>query len=168
VQFGQIFTQGDLGSPITRRFYLGGPSSHRGFNYNRLSPQVPSGLKGVDPIPIGGDQMLLAQLELRLNLFRLAGNWLAMAAFTDGGDVAAPSCGTVECRQMIGNVPSSIDIANLHWAVGGGLRYKTVIGTVRLDVGVRVNRLSPFEPNGEPNPDPNQPVAVHISVGEAF
>ena len=40
--FGQMFVQGDLGSPITRRFYMGGPDSHRGFNYNRLSLQVPS------------------------------------------------------------------------------------------------------------------------------
>src|SRR5262249_31980468 len=54
--FGQLFSQGDLGSPITRRFYLGGANSHRGFNYNRLSPQVPSGISGEPPIPIGGDQ----------------------------------------------------------------------------------------------------------------
>jgi translocation and assembly module TamA len=168
VEFGQLLTQGDLGSPITRRFYLGGPASHRGFNYDRLSPQVPSGLSGVDPIPIGGDQMFLTQIELRLNLFRLYGNWFAIAGFLDGGDVAAPSCGSAECKSMIGNVPSSIDFTDLHWASGGGLRYKTVIGTIRFDLGVRLNRLSPFEANGVPNPDPGQRFAFHISVGEAF
>ena len=41
VQFGHIFTQGES-SPITRRFYAGGANSHRGFNYNRLSQQVPA------------------------------------------------------------------------------------------------------------------------------
>src|SRR5262249_10342065 len=51
--FGQLFSQGSLGSPTTRRFYLGGSSTQRGFNYDRLSPQVPSGQKGVLPIPIG-------------------------------------------------------------------------------------------------------------------
>jgi translocation and assembly module TamA len=168
VEFGQMFVQGDLGSPITRRFYLGGPSSHRGFNYNRLSPQVPSGISGVEPIPIGGDQMFLTQIELRLNLFRLYGNWFALAGFLDGGDVAAPSCGSVECRRLTGNVPTSIDFAELHWASGGGLRYKTLIGTIRVDLGVRLNRLSPFEANGVPNPDPGQRFAFHISVGEAF
>ena len=165
VEFGQLFVQGDLGSPITRRFYLGGPSSHRGFNYNRLSPQVPSGLPDVAPIPIGGDQMLLIQMELRFNLFRLYGNWLGLAAFADGGDVAAPSCGSVQCRQLTGNVPTSVDVTNLNWAVGGGLRYKTVIGTIRFDLGVRLNRLSPTEPNGVPNADPGQRFAYHISVG---
>jgi translocation and assembly module TamA len=168
LQFGQIFTQGDLGSPITRRFYLGGPSSHRGFNYDRLSPQVPSGLNGVPPIPIGGDQMLLTQIELRLNLFHIAGSWVAMAAFADGGDVAAPSCGSVQCRQLTGNVRPRIDLGDLNWAVGGGVRYRSPIGTVRFDVGVRVNRLSPFEADGTPNPDPGQRVAYHISVGEPF
>src|SRR5262249_29147268 len=144
VLFGQIYVQGDLGSPITRRFYLGGPGSHRGFNYDRLSPQVPSGLPGVPPIPIGGHQQLLFQMELRVELFRISGYWLALAAFADGGDVAAPSCGSPDCRQVTGNLRTSVDINNLNWAAGGGLRYKTVIGTLRFDLGVRLNRLAPF------------------------
>jgi translocation and assembly module TamA len=167
-QFGQIFTQGTLGSPITRRFYLGGPSSHRGFNYERLSPQVPSGEQGVQPIPIGGDQMFLGQLELRISLFRLAGNWLSLASFLDAGDVAAPSCATAECRTFVAGARQSIDFADLHYATGGGLRYKTLIGTLRVDVGVRLNRLSAREADGTPNPDPGEWGAFHISVGEAF
>jgi translocation and assembly module TamA len=171
VEFGQLFVQGSLGSPITRRFYLGGPSSHRGFNYNRLSLQVqarnPNGTPSSAPaIPIGGDQMFLAQLELRVRLFRLAGNWLAAAAFLDGGDVAAPAC--AQSCQLPPAASTRIDFADLHWATGGGLRYHTVIGTLRADVGVRLNRLSATESNGLPNPDPGQRVAFHISVGEAF
>ncbi|MDB4964963.1 MAG: hypothetical protein JWN44_652 [Myxococcales bacterium] len=166
VQFGQMFTQGDLGSPVTRRFYLGGPGSHRGFNYNRLSRQVPSGINGVQPIPIGGDQMLLAQAELRVNLFSIANNWVALAGFFDAGDVSAPSCSTDECRAVYRN--TAVQITNLHLAAGGGLRFKTIIGTLRFDVGVRLNRLADFEPDGTPNPDPHQRVAYHVSVGEAF
>ncbi|MCA1663777.1 MAG: BamA/TamA family outer membrane protein, partial [Myxococcales bacterium] len=165
-EFGQIFTQGDLGSPVTRRFYLGGPSSHRGFNYDRLSRQVPSGIAGVQPIPIGGDEMLLAQAELRVNLFAIAGNWLALAAFLDAGDVSAPSCSTDQCRALYRN--TSVQIENLHYAAGGGLRFKTLIGTLRFDVGVRLNRLADVEADGTPNPDPHQRVAYHVSVGEAF
>ncbi|HEY7955001.1 MAG TPA: BamA/TamA family outer membrane protein, partial [Polyangia bacterium] len=165
-QFGQIFSQGDLGSPVTRRFYLGGPSSHRGFNYGRLSRQVPSGLPGVPPIPIGGDQMLLLSGELRVELFKIAGYWLSLAAFVDGGDVSDPSCNTALCRSQYRR--TNIDITDLHWATGGGLRYKTVIGTIRADLGVRLNRLTPFEPDGTPNPDPGQRFAFHLSVGEAF
>jgi len=165
-QFGQIFAQGDLGSPVTRRFYLGGPSSHRGFNYDRLSRQVPSGITGVQPIPIGGDQMLLAQAELRVNLFAIANNWVALAAFVDAGDVSAPSCSTDQCRALYRN--TSVDITNLHYAAGGGLRFKTIIGTLRFDVGVRLNRLAAMEADGTPNPDPHQRMAYHVSVGEAF
>src|SRR5439155_23224063 len=90
--FGQLFTQGDLGSPVTRRYFLGGPASHRGFNYNRMSVQVPSGIPGVPALPIGGDQMVLMQGEIRVDLLRLAGQWLAVAAFFDAGDVAGPKC----------------------------------------------------------------------------
>jgi outer membrane protein assembly complex protein YaeT len=166
VQFGQLFPHGDTGSPITRRFYLGGPNNHRGFNYNRLSQQVPSGTPGIPPLPIGGDQMVLAQFELRLNIVEIAKNWLSIAAFFDAGDVAPPTCFTPECRAAYPR--STIDFTQLHYATGGGLRLKTVIGTIRFDLGVRLNRLDATQPDGTPNPDPGQRFAFHISVGEAF
>jgi outer membrane protein assembly factor BamA len=156
--FGQGFSHGGTGSPITRRFYLGGPESHRGFNYNRLSLQIPSGIAGNPSLPIGGDQMFLTQLELRVRAVRLFGSWLEVAGFLDAGDVAAPS----------GQPHDSIDLGELHLAVGGGLRYHTAIGTIRVDVGVRVNRLESAEPDGRMNPDAHQPVAFHLSIGEPF
>ncbi len=171
-QFGQLFTQGDLGSPTTRRFYLGGPNSHRGFNYARLSLQVPSGIFGVPPIPIGGDQAVLIQGELRVEIFKLFGQWLSLAAFLDAGDVAAPTCagsnplGT--CQVFFGHLSHSVNFADLYYAVGGGLRYRTIIGTVRFDLGVRLNRLTEREPDGTPNADPGQRFAFHLSVGESF
>ena len=168
VEGGQIFSQGDLGSPITQRFFLGGPSSHRGFNYDRLSLQVPSGLPGAPPIPVGGDQMFLGQFEVRVNLVRLLGSWLSTALFVDAGDVAAPSCVAVGCTHGPVGASTSIDFSRLHWAVGGGLRYQTVIGTFRADLGVRLNRLAVAEPDGLLNPDPGQRFAFHLSIGEAF
>lgn len=164
--FGQLFAQRDLGSPITRRFYLGGPSSQRGFNYERLSPQVPSGQAGVSPIPIGGDQMVVVSAELRVDVVRLFGQWLTVAAFADGGDVGAPACSSsANCPTA---ARTSVDWSDLHWAAGGGLRYATPIGSVRADLGVRLNRLAPFEASGAPNPDPGQRFAFHLSLGEAF
>ncbi|MCA1664446.1 MAG: BamA/TamA family outer membrane protein [Myxococcales bacterium] len=157
-EFGQIFAQGQYGSPITRRFYLGGPDTHRGFNYNRLSLQIPSGLPGSPALPVGGDEMFLTQVELRLKVVRLFGAWLELAGFVDAGDVAAPS----------GVRGDRLDLARLHYASGGGMRYKTLIGTVRADVGVRLNRTSATEPDGTPNPDPGSRVAFHLSIGEPF
>src|SRR4051794_37767302 len=110
--------------------------------------------------------MVLAQAEVRVNLFAIAGNWLAFAAFLDAGDVGAPSCSTNECRALYHN--TNVQLANLHYAAGGGLRFKTIIGTLRFDVGVRLNRLSDIEADGTPNPDPHQRMAYHVSVGEAF
>jgi hypothetical protein len=165
--FGQLFTQDELGSPITRRFYLGGSNSQRGFNYDRLSPQVPSGKPGDSAIPIGGDQMVLVSAELRAEVVRIGGRWLVLVAFVDGGDVGGPSCGGASsCRRV--SARSTVDWGDLHWAAGGGLRYRTVIGSVRADLGVRLNRLAAVEPDGARNPDPGQRFAFHLSLGEAF
>jgi outer membrane protein assembly factor BamA len=173
LQFGQIFTQGTLGSPTTRRLYLGGPNSHRGFAYNRLSLQVPSGIYGVPPIPIGGDQSVLLQGEVRVDIVKLFGQWLSLAAFLDAGDVAAPTCvagadPNSTCQVFFGRLSHSVNWGDLYYATGGGLRYRTLIGTVRVDLGVRLNRLTEREPDGTPNADPGQRFAFHISVGESF
>ncbi len=182
-EFGQLFVQGDNGSPVTRRFFMGGPDSHRGFNYDRLSLQVPIGYPGSPNLPIGGDQLLLLQAELRANLVKLWGNWFGITAFVDAGDVAAPTanasleavlapsvtnpggiCGDGQQPKL----STTVQLTRLHTAVGGGLRYKTVIGTIRADVGVRINRTTPCETDGTPNPDPNSRVAFHLSIGESF
>jgi translocation and assembly module TamA len=184
-EFGQIFNHGSDGSPITRRFYMGGPDSHRGFNYNRLSLQVPIGYPGAPNLPIGGDQAVLLQGELRVNIVPLFGNWFGITAFFDAGDVAAPqtAAGGVSLQQVLAqanngfgvcfnhatpNLSTSVRFSNLNYAVGGGLRYKTVLGTIRTDLGVRLNRLTPCEPDNTPNADPNARFAFHISIGESF
>jgi outer membrane translocation and assembly module TamA len=96
--------------------------------------------------------MLLLSTEMRIDVVRLFGRWLVVAAFVDGGDVGS----------------KTIEWGDLHWAAGGGLRYRTVIGSIRADLGVRLNRLTAFEANGIPNPDPGQRFAFHLSLGEAF
>jgi outer membrane protein assembly factor BamA len=184
-EFGQMFVQGDQGSPITRRFFMGGPNSHRGFNYNRLSIQVPIGYPGAPNLPIGGDQLVLFQGELRVDLVRLFGNWLGVTAFVDAGDVAAPLTSAAgDLAKVLGpsatnpggicgdgrtpRLSTTVEWSRMHTAVGGGLRYRTVLGTVRADVGVRVNRTTPCEADGTPNPDPGSRLAFHISIGESF
>ncbi len=171
--YGRLFVQGDLGSPITRRYYMGGPDSHRGFNYDRLSLQVPSLLPGVPPLPLGGDEQFLVQGELRVGLLPIKGYWLELGIFLDGGDVSAPSCatggsGASTCAPVTGTVPAGIDLAELHWATGAGLRYHTVLGVIRADLGIRLNRLSPMEADGRPNPDPGERYVFHLSIGEPF
>ena len=62
---------------------------------------------------------MLGQFELRMRLFKLAGEWISLTAFTDIGDVAPPpSCAS---RPAVPGEPlTSFDFSRLHVAVGAG------------------------------------------------
>ncbi len=133
--------------PITQRYFSGGASDHRGFTFRRLSPMSSGSVDG-ETVPIGGRTILETGLELRFRLFKLWGNWVGVVAFADGGDVTL--------------TPAELDPLHLHWAVGGGLRYNTLVGPIRFDVGYRINRFGPGEP------DAGDRIAFHLSLGQAF
>ncbi len=133
-------------SPITRRFALGGPSSHRGFGFGRLAPQVRDAQGRL--IPVGGDGEVLASGELRVDVTKIGGAWLDLVPFVDAGNVTMAF--------------SDLGLSNLSVAVGLSVEYTTPIGVVRGGMGVRVNRLE-----GDV-PDPGQRFAYHITIGEAF
>jgi outer membrane protein insertion porin family len=69
-------------------------------------------------------------------------------AFMDGADVT----------EKVGE----LDLTNLHWAPGGGLRVGTPIGPVRFDIGYRLNRHGPNDIR------PEDYFAFHLSLGQAF
>src|SRR4029079_15834189 len=125
----------------TRRFALGGPSSHRGFSFGRLAPQVVdnTGLR----IPVGGDGAVLFSGDLRLDVAEIADAWLGVVPFLDAGDVT--------------NRFGDLSLGNLHYATGVSLEYTTPIGIVRAGVGARLNRV-----DGDV-PDPGQRFAYHIT-----
>ena len=143
---GWITTYDGDQSPITRRFRLGGPSSHRGFGFGRLSPQA----RGADGtlIPYGGDGEVLFSGDLRIDVTKISGAWLDVVPFVDAGDVTTTF--------------AALDLMNLHVASGLSLEYTTPIGIVRAGAGVRLNRL------GGTNPDPDDRFTFHITIGEAF
>jgi translocation and assembly module TamA len=134
--------------PITQRFFSGGANDHRGFTYRRLSPMSDGADDSGHRVPIGGNTLLETSFETRLDLFELLGNWVGLVAFVDGGDVTLTT--------------AELDIGNLHWAAGLGLRYNTLVGPIRFDVGYRLNRF------GEGEPDPGKRFAFHLSLGQAF
>jgi outer membrane protein assembly factor BamA len=137
-----IFADATL--PITRRYFSGGPESQRGFGRRRLAPF----LGEVEPLPVGGEALFETSAELRLDLFQLFGQWFGVVGFVDGADATR----TIE----------ELDLLNLHWAAGGGLRYRTPIGAIRIDAGFRLNR------RGAGEPDAGELWALHFSLGEAF
>lgn len=132
--------------PITQRFFAGGASSQRGFSQQRLAPFV---VGDADRhVPVGGEALIETSAELRADVTRLWGNWLGVVGFLDGADVT--------------DSLDRLDLEHLHWAAGGGLRYRTPVGALRLDLGFRLNRT------GTDEPDPNDTWAFHFSLGEAF
>lgn len=169
---------GPLDSPIVARFFSGG-NFMRGFSSRRLSPMllIPtpegSGEFEAEPLPIGGNGLFETQLEVR---YDLTANLIG-ALFTDFGIV------TSEQLQVS-------TLGQLQMAVGGGVRYRTPIGPIRLDLAYRPNVGAPLQVYsaeeatplyresqgcfgfGEGSPDragaPEGPCSIHLSIGEAF
>lgn len=120
---GALLPVNEVGEPpVVARFFAGGPVSMRGYNTRRLSPMVQ---EDGEWIPVGGNGLVDASLELRWNV---SGSWGAVA-FVDAANVAPPS-----------DHPSAYAEAlrDLQLAAGVGGRYATAFGPVRLDLGVRL------------------------------
>jgi outer membrane protein insertion porin family len=108
--------------PLAERFYSGGGSSHRGFPDNHAGPRdLTTGF------PLGGSALLANILELR---FPVIGETVGGVAFHDAGNVYARFRDiSLRVRQR-----DNRDFAYMVHAVGFGLRYRTPIGPIRLDL----------------------------------
>jgi outer membrane protein assembly complex protein YaeT len=126
--------------PFSKKFFLGGATSIRGWGRYEVSPLS-------DGLPIGGNSMMAFSEELRITL----PGRLGAVLFLDGGNVWADSW--------------QISLDELRYAAGWGLRYRTPVGAVRLDVGYQLNPISELKVNGEPQ---RRPWRIHFSIGQAF
>lgn len=142
MQAGGISPDGnsDANVPFSKKFFLGGATSVRGWGIYELSP-----LSG--GLPIGGNSMLAASAELRAVL---RGNFGGVV-FLDAGNVWA---GTWD-----------VNVNDLRYAIGPGLRYQTPIGPVRFDFGYQLNPIPGLLVNGEPQ---TRRWRIHFSIGQAF
>lgn len=137
--------------PVSELFFSGGGSTLRGFPLNGAGPQrsVPVCSNSADPstctqiqVPEGGRELLILNSELRVPLPIKKG--LGVAAFYDGGNVFP----VVGFRGFGANYSNS---------VGFGLRYKTPVGPVRLDVGHNLNA-----------PPGIKATQIFVTLGQAF
>jgi outer membrane protein assembly factor BamA len=173
----------DLQTVYFRGFFSGGPSSNRGFALRGVSPHgivpflspVTGGSQVTNcslmngtinlndcSIPLGGFSLWEASVEVR---FDVSGP-LGLAVFCDTGDVSSQ---VFDPR-----------FEHLHMSCGGGLRYQTPVGPVRLDVGYRVQPLQVLHyATGSDvyrlNPDEGTqstlfylPIVIAFGIGEAF
>ena len=58
-----------------------------------------------------------------------------------------------------------LDLTDMHYAVGPGLRYMTPLGPLRVDLGYQLNPIDGLLVNGEPE---KRRWRVHFSIGQAF
>jgi outer membrane protein insertion porin family len=121
--------------PISERFFAGGSRDLRGFGHEEAGPRnIETGL------PDGGNAVLVINNELRFPIIGILGG----SVFADTGNVF---------RRV-----KDFRIQDLTQTFGFGLRLKTPIGPVRVDLGVLVlNR-----PAGAPSSK------VHFSFGQTF
>ncbi len=119
--------------PLVERFFLGGRTTVRGYDQDTLGP------KGADSTPLGGDAFVMGNFELRTDVGRSFG----IVTFVDTGNV----------WEKIPNV----NFAQLKFTTGLGLRYKTPVGPLSIDYGVKLSREK-GESLG----------ALHFSIGQAF
>lgn len=61
--------------------------------------------------------------------------------------------------------PWMIDLGDLRYSVGPGIRFQTPIGPVRADVGYQLNPLDGLLIDGEPQ---DRRWRIHFSIGQAF
>ncbi len=130
-------TRGSAETPIEERFFSGGSYSVRGWGRQLLGPFAPDSTQRV---PLGGDSLLEGSFEFRPVLFKK----LSAALFLDYGNVWADWNG--------------FDLTDLHYALGFGLRYSTLIGPIRLDFGWKLNKQASDADD----------YAIHFSIGQAF
>lgn len=115
-RIGSIVAQTLRDVPANKRFYAGGGSSVRGYEFQRVGPLDD------ESDPTGGRSVSEIGAELR---FLLTDN-IGVVPFLDGGQVYQTT------------LPSFDD--EFRWAMGLGLRYQTPIGPIRLDVAFPINR----------------------------
>jgi outer membrane protein insertion porin family len=125
--------------PLPERFFGGGNISHRGFGENQAGPRdlgTPAGpgAQATQPtgFPLGGNAAFFNAFELR---FPLIGDNIGGVLFHDMGNVYR-SVGDVSFRASQRNPQ---DFNYMVHAVGAGIRYRTPIGPIRVDLAYSVN-----------------------------
>ena len=113
--------------PLAERFYSGGVYSHRGFPENQAGPRDTA-----TGFPLGGSAEFFNNTEFR---FPLIGGNINGVLFHDMGNVYS-SIGKMSFRV---NQTSVEDFNYMVHAVGFGVRYRTPIGPIRVDLAYSIN-----------------------------
>lgn len=144
--------------PLTRRFIVGGPSSLRAWpSATLLMAEDTSNATAL----FGGYQMIEANVEWRFAPFRYDDAFTAfekflsdlrLGLFTDVGNAWHKN--------------TTIELKNVSWTGGIGVRYNTIFGAIRLDWGVKLYDPAPgLKDSYEPDVDPFPPATLTSTEG---
>jgi outer membrane protein insertion porin family len=127
--------------PASERFFAGGDTTVRGYAIDQLGTPETIDKNG---FPIGGNALVIFNAELRVPVR----GGLGLRGFVDTGNVFAKT--------------ADIDLGQLRSSVGFGVRYRSPVGPIRIDLGFKIRRrdLVPGKPESRRE--------IHISLGEAF
>jgi len=152
-----VIDENDLTLPISERFFSGGSTTLRGFNFEEAGPRlvvIPQGtfidqnkkpvILNPFTVPIGGNALAIVNLEARVPVSRS----LQAVPFYDGGNVFRRVGNLFRKHDDTpvppGDVVAAINAANLraHWTntVGLGFRIQTPLGgALAIDYGFLLN-----------------------------
>jgi outer membrane protein insertion porin family len=132
----------ETGVPVEDRFFTGGGNSVRGYDENSLGPRI----EGVDDTGqpfsnvVGGNVLLLTNLELRFSFPFLRRFNFSAAGFLDGGN-AWEGLSDIALKDFRFHVPESeVRQEDYRYTFGLGIRYNTPLGPIRLDYGYQLKR----------------------------
>jgi outer membrane protein insertion porin family len=120
--------------PLFRRYFTGGFNTVRGYRYYILGPTDIAGN------PIGGQALLEANVELRFPIYKE----FRGVAFVDAGNVYYRI--------------SDLSPANLYYGAGFGIRYRSPVGPVGVDIAFPLRRTRQDQ----------DPFAIYFSIGQTF
>jgi outer membrane protein assembly factor BamA len=144
--------------PLPERFFAGGGTSLRGFALNQAGPRDPC-----TGFPVGGQAMLILNQEFRFPMrLPFIGTALGGAIFYDGGNVYS-RLGQISFHSTLPTPtftlqnpalpagPTNLPVCATNCTnelnyfahtIGFGVRYKTPVGPIRIDLGYQLNRPS--------------------------
>jgi outer membrane protein insertion porin family/translocation and assembly module TamA len=130
--------------PVLKRLFLGGANSVRGYAFQELGPM------DADGNPEGGQTTGLANIELRRPLFGIISGVL----FLDVG--------------MVEEKGYHWSGRDLRYSTGGGIRFDTPVGPLRLDIGYKLNPPDKPGSTATENTGKMGRWRFHFNIGHAF
>ena len=129
--------------PASERFFAGGDNTVRGFDQDQLGA---GGVLDENGVSSGGNALFVFNAELRFPLVSRLG--LGAATFIDVGNV-------FEQARMV-------DFGKLRTGLGFGLRWRSPVGPLRIDLGWKATQHTFANGQVEPRFSP------YIQIGQAF